>query len=308
MISKAILSIACYFLLLPLGAQTPYSIPSSVKKILFLGNSITYAGQYLTYAETYLRLMHPDRDWEFFNLGLPSETVAGLSEKGHAGGAFPRPDLHHRLDAVLEAVAPDLIFSCYGMNDGIYLPFDESRFAAYKAGQQKLQEKAEALGISIIHLTPPVFDPSKDPAYAVVLDIYASWMVSQRYTAGWSVIDLHWPMRKFLEDRREADPDFALARDAIHPAEQGHWLMAKSLLEGIGESRYLEAELPDSAFVAIPHGQDLLPLVRKKQELARDAWLTHTGHKRPGLPEGLPLEQALSESEALLQTISDLLD
>jgi lysophospholipase L1-like esterase len=307
MIFKAILSVACYFLFSSLVAQTTYSIPSSTKKILFLGNSITYSGQYLTYTETYLRLMHPERDWEFYNLGLPSETVSGLSEEGHAGGAFPRPDLHHRLDRVLEAIKPDLIFSCYGMNDGIYLPFDESRFAAYKTGQQKLQQKAEALGIPIIHLTPPVFDPAKDPAYATVLDLYASWLVSQRYAEGWNVIDLHWPMRKFLEDRREVDSDFALAGDAIHPGEQGHWLMARSLLYGIGESRHLEADLPDIAFDSMPQGRALLPLIRKKQELARDAWLTYTGHKRPGLSKGLPLEQAISESEALLQAISDLL-
>jgi len=34
--------------------------------------------------------------FEILNLGLPSETVSGLSEPNHAGGAFPRPDLHER--------------------------------------------------------------------------------------------------------------------------------------------------------------------------------------------------------------------
>ncbi|WP_162340976.1 SGNH/GDSL hydrolase family protein [Cyclobacterium salsum] len=307
MITRAVLCFACYLLAFPLLAQDRYSLPKDSKKILFLGNSISYAGQYLTYVETYLRLMHPERNWEFLNLGLPSETVSGLSEEGHADGKFPRPDLHERLDRVLEAVEPDFIFSCYGMNDGIYLPFDESRFRAYKSGQEKLQQKADSLGIPLIHLTPPVYDLTQDPAYASVLAVYASWMVSQRYTQNWNVIDLHWPMRKFLEDKRKTNPDFALTSDGIHPGEQGHWLMARSLLDGIGESQHLEADLPKTVFERVPLGTELLPLVSEKQEVTRDAWLTYTGHERPGLREGLPMDQALSRKEELMKAISTLL-
>lgn len=307
MIARTIVCFACYLLAFPLLAQGSYSIPNDSKKILFLGNSISYAGQYLTYVETYLRLMHPERNWEFINLGLPSETVSGLSEEGHASGRFRRPDLHERLDRVLKAVEPDFIFSCYGMNDGIYLPFDESRFSAYKKGQEKLQQKADALGIPLIHLTPPVYDRVQDPAYAAVLSVYASWMVSQRYAQDWKVIDLHWPMRKFLEDRRASNPDFALTTDGIHPGEQGHWLMARSLLQGIGEAQHLEADLPKKVFDSIPLGTELLPLVREKQELTRDAWLTYTGHERPGLREGLPMDRALSKNDELMKSISTLL-
>lgn len=307
MIARAIVFFAFYLLASPLYAQSSYSLPHDSNKILFLGNSISYAGQYLTYVETYLRLRYPERNWEFINLGLPSETVSGLSEEGHAGGSFPRPVLQERLDRVLKAVEPDFIFSCYGMNDGIYLPFDDSRFEAYKKGQEKLQQKADSLGIPLIHLTPPVYDPVKDPAYASVLAVYASWMVSQRYIQNWNVIDLHWPMRKFLEIKRENNPDFALATDGIHPGEQGHWIMARELLKGIGESRHLEADLPNDAFDSMPLGSELLPLVRKKQELMRDAWLRYSGHERPGLREGLPMDQALSKKDELMRSIASLL-
>lgn len=307
MIARAIVFFAFYLLASPLYAQSSYSLPHDSNKILFLGNSISYAGQYLTYVETYLRLRYPERNWEFINLGLPSETVSGLSEEGHAGGSFPRPVLQERLDRVLKAIEPDFIFSCYGMNDGIYLPFDDSRFDAYKKGQEKLQKKADSLGIPLIHLTPPVYDPVKDPAYASVLAVYASWMVSQRYIQNWNVIDLHWPMRKFLEIKRENNPDFALATDGIHPGEQGHWIMARELLKGIGESRHLEADLPNDAFDSMPLGSELLPLVREKQELMRDAWLRYSGHERPGLREGLPMDQALSKKDELMKSIASLL-
>ena len=74
---------------------------SGVRRVVFLGDSITYAGQYIEFLETYLRLKDPTLRCEFLDLGLPSETVSGLSEPGHAGGKFPRPDLHERLDRVL---------------------------------------------------------------------------------------------------------------------------------------------------------------------------------------------------------------
>ncbi|MDA0751808.1 MAG: lysophospholipase, partial [Verrucomicrobia bacterium] len=56
---------------------------------------------YVADLETYLRLTFLDQPVNILNQGLPSETVSGLSEPGHAGGKFPRPDLHERLDRAL---------------------------------------------------------------------------------------------------------------------------------------------------------------------------------------------------------------
>jgi hypothetical protein len=76
---------------------------AGVKRVVFLGDSITYSGAYIEDLEAVLRVRNPGLRAEFLNLGLPSETVSGLSEPGHAGGAFPRPVLNERLDRVLEA-------------------------------------------------------------------------------------------------------------------------------------------------------------------------------------------------------------
>src|SRR5204863_4762376 len=129
---------------------------------VFLGDSITYSGQYVDDFETFLFLRFPARQFEVINVGLPSETVSGLSEDGHAGGQFPRPDLHERLDRVLAKTKPDLIFACYGMNCGIYLPLDDARFQKYKDGIQWLRDKAKAAGANVIHVTPPTFDPGPE--------------------------------------------------------------------------------------------------------------------------------------------------
>lgn len=274
----------------------PFS--TKVKKVLFLGNSITYAGKYVADIEAYFMTNYPEQSIEFINIGLPSETVSGLSEPGHADGKFPRPDLHERLDRILEFAKPDLIFACYGMNDGIYMPFDEERFSKFKEGVNWLHNKVVAQGIRVIHLTPPVFDDKRGgkEGYSAVLDRYSDWLLNQRETAKWEVIDVHYPMKKYLDAHRKLDESFsidgfALAPDGIHPGDVGHWMMAKELLLYLGETNVTSA--PD-AITALQHpkGTEILALVFKKQGIMKDAVLTAVGHKRPGMKSGLSIEEA----------------
>lgn len=131
-------------------------IDTTIHRIVFLGNSITYAGNYITDIEAWFVTHYPLQKIEFINAGLPSETISGLSEDGHAGGKFSLPDLHERLERVLAATKPDPVFACYGMNDGIYLPFDEGRFQKFKDGINWLHDMVVKSGARIVHLTPPV--------------------------------------------------------------------------------------------------------------------------------------------------------
>ena len=208
-----------------------------VRRVVFLGDSITHSGQYIKFVEAYLRLKDPTLKTEFLNLGLPSETVSGLSEPDHAGGQFPRPDLAERLDRVLEKTKPDLVVACYGMNDGIYYPFAEERFAKYREGMAHLRERATANGAKVLHLTPPVFDavPIKAntlPAglaeyrkpyegYDDVLAKYSEWLIARRADR-WDVVDVHGPMKTFLDRQRTLNPAFRLAGDGVHIDATGH--------------------------------------------------------------------------------------
>ena len=288
-------------------SQSNYEIPEKTNRIVFLGNSITYAGQYICFVETYFRLKHPDRRIEWINVGLPSETVSGLSEDNHAGGAFPRPDLHERLDRVFDQLKPDLVFVNYGMNDGVYLPLDEERFQKYKDGIDWLAKKISEIKAKAIFVTPPVYDPKKGEAYANVLDNYSDWLLSRKYTDEWNVFDIHWPMRKYLEDQRQLDSTFYLAKDGVHPGEVGHWLMAKEILISLGESEVKDFEDIHQALASFLQGEELLGLISKRQALLRDAWLTSTGHSRPGLAEGVPLEEAKSKGREIEEEIQKLL-
>ncbi|HKK63375.1 MAG TPA: SGNH/GDSL hydrolase family protein, partial [Bacteroidales bacterium] len=285
----------------------PYKISNDVERIVFLGNSITYQGIYIEFIDAYYTLHYPEKTYEFLNVGLPSETVSGLSEPNHAKGKFPRPVLRERLTRVLAATNPDLVFSCYGMNDGIYMPFDEERFQKYKDGIHWLNEEIEKAGAEIIHITPPIYDERKGAAYANVLDIYSDWLISNRYINGWRVIDIHWPMRKALEDYRAADSTFVFANDGIHPSVQGHFEMAKFILRSLEEPAMAEFDDPEAYFSTLQNGKQILSLVQSRQKLSKDAWLTHTGHKRPNMKKGLPLDEAQEKMIEIEQQIKMLI-
>ena len=288
--------ILLFILLVPTFGQTqPVSpFPEGVKRILLLGNSITYAGAYVADIESYFITHYPNRSYEFINVGLPSETVSGLSEVNHADGRFPRPDLHERLSRVLAQTKPDLVFACYGINDGISLPLDESRFRPYREGMKWLHTELEKTDAKrIIFLTPPVHDDKNlgTRGYNLTLDAYATWLLAQRDSLKWDVADIHFPMTSYLNDRRKTDPSFKLATDGVHPNELGHWLMAKTILHYLGEN---VADAPNvrSTLSINPRSEDILTLVNQRQYIMKDAWLNATGHKRPEMRQGLPMDQA----------------
>lgn len=278
------------------------------KRILFLGDSITQGGGYIEFIEAALIAQHPESKFEIIPLGLSSETVSGLSEEGHAGGAFPRPDLHERLDRALEKVKPQLVFACYGMNDGIYYPLGDERMKAFQDGMKKLHAKVTATGARIVHLTPPVFDPvpimkrllpaglDKYPTpyqgYNEVLDAYSDWLLSMKKD-GWQVLDIHGPFNAALAEKRKADPQFTFSKDGVHPGAEGHLLMAHAVLDDWGLKVSADGT-PDHI-----NGSAILAVIRQKQGILRPAWLSHVGHKRPGNKPGLPIEEAGTKAAEL---------
>ncbi len=98
---------------------------SSADRVVFLGDSITYGGNYVADVATWMEVALGAKTPEVINLGLSSETVSGLSEKGHAGGRFPRPDLQERLTRVLAGTKPLGFWRRVAMEmHGIHLRFD----------------------------------------------------------------------------------------------------------------------------------------------------------------------------------------
>ncbi len=302
---------------IPPGGGLPPAL-AAARRIVVLGDSITSGGTYVDFVEAVVRLRVPGWRGEIISLGLSSETVSGLSETGHAGGKFPRPDLHERLARILAQTQPDVVLACYGMNDGIYFPFAEERFAKFRDGLHRLRAAVGATPATLIHVTPPVFDPQPIAAktlpagldaypqpfagYNDVLDRYSAWLVAQR-AHGWDVIDVHGLMSASLARLRAQDPTFTFSKDGVHPDALGHAVIARAILAAWG-LRPDDGEL--LAHLATHPDGELLTLVRTRRKLLMHAWLTATGHTRPGVPAGLPLAEANAQAAVIGQKIRTL--
>lgn len=303
------------------SAAEPFTFPpalAAAKRIVVLGDSITYGGTYVDYIEAVIRTRVPTWQGEILVLGLSSETVSGLSEEGHAGGKFPRPDLHERLARVLTQTKPDVVLACYGMNDGIYFPLAEERFAKFRDGMIRLHQAVLAAHATIIHVTPPVFDavpiaakvlpaglesyPKPYGGYNDVLDRYSAWLVAQR-VHGWDVVDVHSLMAASLVHLRKTNAAFTFTKDGVHPDALGHAVIARAILAAWG-LRPDEDELLGQ--LATNSENERLKLIRERRKLLAHAWLTSTGHTRPGVPAGLPLAEATAQAAVLEEKIRAL--
>lgn len=269
---------------------------TATPRVLFLGDSITQAGGWTVEVEAALRADPRFRTAEIVNMGLASETVSGLSESGHAGGAFPRPCLHERLGRILDLYRPTHIIACYGINDGIYLPLDETRMKAYTEGMEKLATDAATTGAMLILLTPPPFridQPDTDiHRYDAVLDAQAEWLLGQR-KRGWKVADMRAGLKPAIAAHRASEPGFVFASDGIHPGAAGHSLMGRAALVDILPLLEIKPSPPPPAAA--------MEILRRRSDLLKFAWLTHTKHQRPGVPPGLAMEEAEKQAARLLQ-------
>ncbi len=261
---------------------------------LFLGDSNTFSGGYVGLIDAWLaQLPNSPR---VLNLGMPSETASGLSEKDHP---FKRPCIHERIDKVLQLVAPDVVFVSYGMNDGIYQPPSTENLAAFQDGMQNVADKIHAAGASLVIMTPPIFEPEPVKAsdklgptdqgryayfapaadYDRVLEQQTEWLKRNPLKAT-AVVDIHAMLHSEKAQARESDDSFCFSQDGVHYGPVAHALVAEELLRSLGAPRQLIGLYPDELST-----QQAMRIMQKR----RDAYLSATGKNRPGLSAGLPV-------------------
>lgn len=243
---RIIALVLCVYVLACVGctaeAKSPFYLQGP-ERVVFFGDSITQNGRYVEYIETFLLTRFWEHRFEIVNRGISSETLSGTSEIDHDP---PRPDAHERFSRDITPLKPDVLVSCFGMNDGNYHPFSEELFAKYKAGVKRLAKRAaEQAKATLVIMTPPPFDAyrkrTSDPdashwgykyafiGYDDVLERYSRWLSTLRKN-GFVVADVHSAMNRHLAERRQEKVSFYLSGDGVHPNATGHWLMAQTLL------------------------------------------------------------------------------
>lgn len=216
-------------------------------RVLVMGDSISDDGRYIAMINAYLKFSGLERRVRLMNAGVSSETLSGLSEPGHP---FPRPCGLDRLDRAIAMTQPDWVLLFYGMNDGIYYPLGERRFAAFRGGVEEAVRRVHRAGCKAAVATPIPFDRASyrgalyplgetdygyDRAYEgydEVLAAYSEWILAAMPGKAELVVDLRKPMEEDRRTLRAADPA-AVTGDGIHPDDHGHWVMARALMKAM---------------------------------------------------------------------------
>ena len=277
------------------------------RRIMVLGDSITQNGLYVSHLEYFLQKADPAARYDIVSVGLASENTSGLSEPGHAGGRFPRPNVHERLGRALAAVKPQVVIACYGMNDGILMPINDERMSAFQQGVTKLVNDCRSAGAEVILVTPPVFDAKTKETwtYDQTLAAFSEWEVKHPPEGVAGVVDLHSFMAAALAERQAANPAFHFCGDQVHPGPLGHLVMAQAILNGLGVN--LPAGTAEE-LLASTEADPMFKLVHQRRELRSKAWLDHIGYTRERVvaPGSGNLEAAEAKAHDLQNQIDAL--
>ncbi len=279
-----------------------------MKNIVFIGDSITDGGTYPAIVEAFA-IASGILDYDFINLGVSSENVSGVTEKGHP---FPRPSVLNRIDRITELIEGEWATVMYGQNDGIYQPFSQERFDLYKKGIGEVAEKLHKSGFKVALMTPTPFDPvsfrgglscdeevdfgSVWADYDKVMKEYSKWILS--CGLGDKVIDTHSAVKDYLLLKRKTKPDFKTG-DGIHQGEEGNYIIAAQVLKalfGIDIGTYGETPLPY-----------IYKYVRKKSGYTHRFYKEFIGHENPYKEKKLSQSKFISKKKKYTEKISKAL-
>lgn len=115
--------------------------------------------------------------------------------------------------------------------------------------------------------------------------------------------DLHTAMTAELAERRKVNANFTFQPDAVHPNQEGYWVIASQLIAWFGDREAAESQTPEKMLEAAKLNPSVLGLIEQRVRLRRDAYVGAAGHKRPGIAAGLPVPEAEEQARALTEKI-----
>ncbi len=215
----------------PLAAPAASSARAVLKKgarVAVAGDSITEQKLYSRYIEDYLLACRSDLELRVVQLGWSGEQASGFAA---------------RMANDLLPWKPDVVTTCYGMNDGRYRAYEASIGEAYEKSMRQIVGGLKAAGATVVVGSPGAVDTTffknpnaSPPVYnenlAALRDIGRKIAVAE----GMPFADVHTPMIDAMAKAKAAlgqDHDVC-GRDGVHPGPNGQMVMAYAFLKGLG--------------------------------------------------------------------------
>ncbi len=198
-------------------------------RIAIVGDSITEQKLYSKFMELYLLACVPELDLTMFQFGWSGERALGF-----AG----------RMENDLVPWRPTVVTTCYGMNDGSYGRYSDAIGKNYEEGIRRIQGRCKALGARMVVGGPGAVDtetwrrnePEADQYYNENLAKLGEIAAQVAAEHGFVHAGLHPLMMKVMQDAKASlGVDYHVCgADGVHPAANGHLVMAHAFLKAMG--------------------------------------------------------------------------
>ncbi len=211
-----------------LRAEGPSQLPANAR-VAIIGDSITEQKLYSKFIEAYLLACLGRKDIACFQFGWGGETAAAFAA---------------RLENDLSAFHPTVATTCYGMNDGHYVPYADAIGNDYEKWMRVVLTGLKKEGVSnTVAGTPGAVDTKYFNKGSTTADQYNDnlahlgaidrKLADEFHTA---FADVHGEMISTMTKAKAAlGPDYDVCgRDGVHPQPDGHLLMAAAFLKGLG--------------------------------------------------------------------------
>ncbi len=214
-----------------LGAPALHAGPVLEKgdRLAIVGDSITEQKQYSKFMETYLLACTPQLDVRVFQFGWGGERAPGFANRQENDMAFWKPDV---------------ITTCFGMNDGEYRAYDDRIGENYEKGMREIIERFKKDGATFVVGGPGVVDsetfrqeePEFDKVYndnLAKLDGIARKLAGEN---GFPNAEVFGAMMEAMGKAKAAlgEGYHVAGRDGVHPSANGQLVMAYAFLKGLG--------------------------------------------------------------------------
>jgi len=212
------------------AAAEPAS-PSVLKKghrVAIVGDSITEQKLYSKFIETYLTACLPQLELHVIQLGWGGETAPGFA---------------NRMNNDLLPWRPDVVTTCYGMNDGAYRPYEEAIGKRYAAAMADIVGRLKKAGATVVVGGPGVVDSKffqgggeKPNVYNENLSRLSQLAKTLAEKEEFPFADVHGAMRAAMEKAKAAlgEGYDVGGKDGVHPGPNGQLVMAYAFLKAMG--------------------------------------------------------------------------
>jgi len=198
-------------------------------RLAIIGDSITEQKLYSVFIESYLLACYPELEIQTFQFGWGGERAPGFAA---------------RMENDLVPWQPDVVTTCYGMNDGSYRAYEEQIGKVYEDGMRKIIDRMKREGATLVVGSPGVVDsftwqrgnPDFDQVYNDNLErlgMIAAKLAEENEMPHADVF--HTMLDAMKAAKAKLGEEYAVAGgDGVHPGANGHLLMACAFLKALG--------------------------------------------------------------------------